>query len=50
MFRTYLLMYGLPEDDLWDIEMCWRRKILIIELDIDMMHSVISKIFQQRAL
>jgi len=37
MFHAYLLMYGLP-DDLWEIEMCSRLNVLIIELDIDMMH------------
>ena len=41
MFRTNLLMYGLPDDDLWDIEICWRRNVLLTELDIDMMHFVI---------
>jgi len=37
MFHTYSLMYSLP-DDLWEIEMCWRLNVLIIELHIDMMH------------
>jgi hypothetical protein len=41
MFRTYLLMYDLPDDDLWDIDIGWRREVLIIELDNDMMHLVI---------
>jgi hypothetical protein len=44
MFRTYLLMFGLPDDDnddLWDMGRCWRRNVLIIELDIDVTHLVI---------
>jgi hypothetical protein len=32
VFYTYWLMYGLPDDDLWKIETCWRCRVLIVKL------------------
>jgi hypothetical protein len=33
-------MFCLPDGDLWKIETCWRRNILIIKLHIDIVHLV----------
>jgi hypothetical protein len=33
-------MYGLPDDDLWKIETCWRCNVLIVKLLFDIVHLV----------
>jgi len=40
-YYTFWLLCGLPDDDQWKIETCWRCNVLTVKLHTDFLHLVV---------